>query len=98
MLKRTLTLLAVVVLWPMLTAGSCATTAPEPRIEIRTVEIPVAIACVPRTVEGRQTYADTREALLAAGGADQRYHLMAGEWPRRDARLQLLEGVLAACR
>jgi len=81
----------------LLFLSGCATT-PEPKIVTKIVEVPVARACVPDNLPPRPAYADTREALKAAGAADQRYHLMNSEWMRRDARLNLLEGVVDACR
>jgi hypothetical protein len=91
--------LLVVLLIALVVLGGCSTAAgPEPRIEIQRVEVPVSRPCVDAKVPGRETYADTAAALKSAGGGDGRYHLMAGEWPRRDARLNLLENLLEACR
>lgn len=89
--------LALLAIAPMLAACPSATVS-TPKIVTQIVEVPVAVKCVPPSVGPAQTYADTRDALQAAVGADQRYHLMSSEWPRRDARLALLEGVLGRCR
>jgi len=77
--------------------AGCATTAPEPKIVTKEVLVPVARSCVPSSLPGPLSYADTRSALRAAQ-PEERYHLMVSEWARRDTRLALVEGVLAACR
>lgn len=42
-MRRTLAVLAAVILWPMLTAGSCASTSTPPLPKV--VEVPVSVPC-----------------------------------------------------
>lgn len=90
-MKTTTALLA------LLLAG-CATAGPppEPKIVTREVKVEVARPC-PATLPAAPTYTDTKAALAAAGGPEDRYRLMAGNWFKRDARLALIEAVVATC-
>lgn len=84
------------ILLALLLAG-CASKPPIERVVIQRVEIPVSTPC-PKTLAPPPVYTDTKEALAKAGGAEYRYQLLAGNWFIRDARLNLLEGVIAECR
>ena len=65
--------------------------APEPRpAEPR--------ACVPRTLASPPRYPDTDAALRAAGGAADRYQLLAAGRILRQQRLEELERVVSGCR
>lgn len=86
------------VLAGLLFLASCATKSAEPVYITKTVQVPVAVSCVPPGLPPAPSYSDTAAALKAAAGPDQRYHLLSSEWPRRDARLAVLEGVVNACR
>ncbi len=44
---RRLTPIIIATLWPMLTAGSCATTS-EPRVEVREVRVAIPVRCDPQ--------------------------------------------------
>lgn len=97
-MNRALLTLAVVAAYPVLTAASCTTTqGPPVKMVTQTVEVPVYRSCVPSNTPPAPTYADTRAALKAAT-PDQGNHLMQSEWPRRDARLSLLEQIVGICR
>jgi hypothetical protein len=79
--------------------AACETT-PEPQIEIQTitVEVPVAVDCVPAGLPPRPVYQVTREALLLAPDAAARLALAVVGLLERDARLAETEPVLEACR
>lgn len=89
---RALLLIAIVAL------AGCASTPPEPKIVTRDVMMPVAQPCPAEPVPAPPAYPDTAEALRAAPGPDNRYRLLAAGWLVRDARLRMLEAVVAACR
>lgn len=82
---------------PVLFLAACATT-PDPRVVTQDVKVEVPVSCVPESLPPRPIFTDTAAALKAAAGVEDRYLLMAGNWFTRDARLTLLEGVVAACR
>lgn len=79
--------------------AACGTT-PEPRVEIRTVEVqvPVARSCVPAETPPRPTYRVTRQTLVEAVDAAERLLLAVAGMLERDARLGETEPVLDACR
>ena len=54
--------------------------------------------CVPKTLDPPPRYPDTDAALRAAGGAADRYQLMAAGRILRQQRLDELEKAIAACR
>lgn len=85
-------------LLPLLALSACATTPPEPVIRTVEVKVPVAVACVPKTLAGPPTYPDTAQALKAAPGAADRYQLLAAGRLLRAQRLAEIEPVLEACR
>ena len=68
--------------------------APEPVI----VKVPVKTACVPRTLPRAPRYPDTDAALRDAGGAADRYQLMAAGRLLRERRLAELEKIIEGCR
>ncbi|MFZ5721200.1 MAG: hypothetical protein ACOY5Y_17200 [Pseudomonadota bacterium] len=55
-------------------------------------------SCVPRNLPAPPRYPDTDSALRAAGGAADRYQLMAAGRLLRQKRLDELERVVAGCR
>ena len=71
---------------------------PQPIIVPQEVLIPTTVSCVPLTVAEAPVYPDTTEALRAAAGPAERYQLIAGGRKLRDARLNVLEPVVASCR
>lgn len=78
----------------------CASTnkpAPEPIIVPTTVFVPVTGSCVPADFPAKPTYPDTRDNLLAAKDAAERYQLLGAGWPLREQRLKELEIVVAGC-
>ena len=64
----------------------------------RVVEVPVKQACVPKAFPKAPKYPDSDQALRDAGGAADRYQLMAAGRVLRDHRLAELEKALDACR
>lgn len=94
--RKIFTVLFAATAWPLLTASSCATT-PEPRIEVRTVNVPVAVKC--GTDPGpRPAYADTDTALRAAADIFESVKLLLAGRAQRMAREAELEAAGAGCR
>jgi len=78
----------------LLLAG-CATT--EPRIEVRTVEVPVAVKCAADPGPD-PVYADTDEALRQAPDLFARVQLLVAGRLQRIAREGELKAANAGCR
>ena len=72
--------------------------APAPAQVIVKVPVPVREACVPKTLPRAPKYPDTDAALRDAGGAADRYQLMAAGRLLRERRLTDLEKVIDGCR
>jgi hypothetical protein len=74
--------------------------APAPREVIVRVPAPAPAreACVPKTFPRAPKYPDSDAALREAGGAADRYQLMAAGRLLRDRRLAELEKMVDACR
>jgi hypothetical protein len=89
---RTAAILAATVL-----LSACA-GKPEPVIRTVTVNVPVAVDCVPATLGAAPAYPDTDEALRAAPDAAERYRLLFLGRLLRDARLGEVEPVIQSCR
>lgn len=70
--------------------------APTPPTVV-TITVP-AKSCVPKTLPRAPKYPDTDAALRDAGGAADRYQLMAAGRILRDRRLADLEKVVEGCR
>lgn len=70
--------------------------APPPTV-VRVPE-PVKLACVPKALPKAPKYPDTDTALRDAGGAADRYQLMAAGRLLRERRLSELEKVVEGCR
>lgn len=79
---------------PAPTAAPAAPPAAPPTI----VKVPVKEACVPKAFPKAPKYPDTDSALRDAGGAADRYQLMAAGRLLRDRRLSELEKVVEGCR
>jgi hypothetical protein len=62
------------------------------------VPVPVREACVPKGFPRAPRYPDTDTALRDAGGAADRYQLLAAGRLLRDRRLAELERVIEGCR
>jgi hypothetical protein len=62
------------------------------------VPVPVKEACVPKAFPRAPKYPDSDTALRDAGGAADRYQLMAAGRLLRDRRLAELERQVDACR
>jgi hypothetical protein len=62
------------------------------------VPVPVKEACVPKSFPRAPRYPDSDAALREAGGAADRYQLMAAGRLLRDRRLAELEKMVDACR
>jgi hypothetical protein len=72
--------------------------APPPPPVIIKVPVPVKEACVPKSLPRAPKYPDTDAALRDAGGAADRYQLMAAGRLLRDRRLAELERIVDGCR
>jgi 2-oxoglutarate dehydrogenase E2 component (dihydrolipoamide succinyltransferase) len=83
-------------------AATPAAPAPAPVAPAAPVVVkapaPVKNACVPRTLPRAPKYPDTDAALRDAGGAADRYQLMAAGRLLRERRLAELEKVVEGCR
>jgi len=75
-----------------------AAAAPPAQPVIVKVPVPVKTACVPRNLPRAPRYPDTDAALRDAGGAADRYQLMAAGRLLRERRLEELEKVVEGCR
>ena len=62
------------------------------------VEKPVPVSCVPDNLPKRPVYPDNIMALLLAPNEVARAQLVEAGWGIRDARLDLLEGVVDSCK
>lgn len=71
-------------------------TPPAPRIEVREVKIPVAVACAADPGPD-PTYPDTDEALRNAPDVATGVRLLAAGRLLRDARIGELKAALAGC-
>jgi hypothetical protein len=71
--------------------------AAPPPVVVR-VPVPVKEACIPKSFPRAPKYPDTDAALRDAGGAADRYQLMAAGRLLRDRRLADLERVVDGCR
>lgn len=94
---RALHIAAAVVAWPMLTAGSCATTR-EPEVRTVEVRVPVPVTCVPKGLGPAPVYPDTDEAVLASPGPGDLLHLLAAGRLLRKQRSAEVEPVIETCR
>ncbi|HEY3949355.1 hypothetical protein [Phenylobacterium sp.] len=72
--------------------------APPPPAPPKVVEVPVKQACVPKTFPKAPKYPDSDQALRDAGGAADRYQLMAAGRVLRERRLAELEKLVEGCR
>ena len=74
--------------------------APEPAPAPKLAPPPPAVkpSCVPKTLPRAPKYPDTDAALREAGGAADRYQLMAAGRLLRDKRLTDLEKTVDGCR
>jgi len=70
--------------------------APAPKV-VRVI-VPKAVKCVPDDVGPAPSYPDSDQALRDAGGAADRYQLLAAGRLLREQRLQRLEEVVKRCR
>lgn len=79
-----------------LALAGCATTAPEPRIETRIVEVPVATPCAV-TVPVEPAYPDTKAALDAAPGIFEKVKLLLAARELREAYKNEVKAALIGC-
>ena len=76
---------------------AAAPAPPAPPPQVVTVTAP-ARSCVPKALPRAPKYPDSDAALRDAGGAADRYQLMAAGRILRDRRLADLEKVIDSCR
>lgn len=85
-----------------LCAGLCAAllsgcaTAPEPKIETRIVEVPVAVKCAV-TIPAEPAYPDTKAALDAAPGIFEKVKLLLAGREVREAYKNEVKAALIGC-
>jgi hypothetical protein len=75
---------------------ACAST-PEPRIITKIVQVPIAVKCAVDP-GADPVYADTPDALKAAGDLFERVKLLLAGRAQRDGRLAELKASVAGCR
>jgi hypothetical protein len=75
-----------------------APTPVAPSPVVVKVPVPVKEACVPKNLPKAPRYPDTDAALREAGGAADRYQLIAAGRVLREKRLAELEKVVEGCR
>jgi glucose/arabinose dehydrogenase len=78
--------------------ASAPAPAPTPAPLVVRVPVPVKEACVPKALPKAPKYPDSDAALRDAGGAADRYQLMAAGRLMRERRLADLEKVVEGCR
>lgn len=93
--------LAVTACQSVPTRGPIATARPAP--PVRVVRAPSTAesaqrGCIPKNLPPEPRYPDTDQVLLKAGGAADRYQLIAAGRLLRIDRLGLLERLVAGCR
>ena len=82
-----------------LALASCAhAPPPEPVVRTVTVNVPVAVSCVPGQLAAAPDYPDSDTKLKAAQDAAERLQLVVAGRTLRIARLGEIEPVVAACR
>lgn len=75
-----------------------AASAAPPETKVVRVVVPKPVKCVPEDLGPAPTYPDSDSALRDAGGAADRYQLLAAGRILREQRLQKLEDVIRRCR
>lgn len=63
-----------------------------------TVQVPVAIDCVPARTPGSTAFVGTDAALKSAAGPEDRFQLLAAGRVQRNQRLAIVEPILKSCR
>lgn len=76
---------------------------PAPALEapaspVRIVRVPMVVKCVPDDLGAPPAYPDSDQALRDAGGAADRYQLLAAGRLLRESRLKKLEEIVRRCR
>lgn len=75
-----------------------APAAPPPATKLVRVYVPKPVRCVPEDLGPPPAYPDSDQALRDAGGAADRYQLLAAGRLLREQRLQKLEEAVRRCR
>lgn len=88
---------ALIVLAAM-SLAACATKPSEPVVKIVEVKVAIPISCISDKLPAPKPYPDEDAALKAAGGAADRYQLIAAGRLLRKQRLAEVEPAIAACR
>lgn len=94
-MRRLILTISAVCIAPLLMAGSCATTG-EPRIEIRTVNVPVAVPCDP-VISPAPDYPDKAEVMANVADTFEAVKRLKAGRILRDARIGELEAALKGC-
>jgi hypothetical protein len=81
---------------PIVKAPAAPPPAPAPKV-VR-VYVPKPVKCVPEDLGPPPAYPDSEAALRDAGGAADRYQLLAAGRILREQRLSRLEEVVRRCR
>jgi len=99
-MRRILITLAVLASYPLIAAGSCATTGgAEPKIRTVEVRVPVPVPC-PDARAAAPAYPDSRaavEAALARKDPGEALRLLLAAWPLHYQRHAEDDAQIAAC-
>lgn len=90
--------LSFLLLIPLAACGARVTpVSAEPIVAPQPVAVAVTQPCVPEALTPPPIYVDSKEKLLAAQDAAERYQLVLGGRSQRIARLNELEPIIAGC-
>lgn len=79
------------------TLVGCATTPPEPEVKVVYVDRPVAVSCVPTTLNIDPEFQVSRGDVVGAADAAERLRLTGAGFLERDAYLSVIQPVLKGC-
>lgn len=77
--------------------AGCTTTTPEPEVKIVYVDRPVAVSCVPTTLNIDPEFQVSRGDVVGAADAAERLRLTGAGFLERDAYLNVIQPVLKGC-
>lgn len=78
--------------------AGCHTTPDEPIVRTVTVNVPVAVSCVPANARVEPDFKISRADVAAAASPEERYRLTAAGFLERDAFVAEAVPVLRGCR
>lgn len=82
---------------PLAACGQKVIERPEPIVVPVEKVVPIAGGCVPKETKAPPEYVDTDEKLKKAPDAAERYQLLWAGRAQRNARLDVIEPIIAKC-